>query len=162
MAITRYLWLLLLSIALISCNSDDDICDKGLGTPRLKIKFKTENNKLYQPDTLLIGVQLTDADTIKTVVSAIKPDSVLVPLRVDEQPYTDLYIRTQPNNPSEKTAVVRIHYTPKAEYVSPACGIRRLYEQVSASVQQAAAVKNVETNATSINNENQTPIYLIF
>lgn len=156
------LWIGLLGIVLCSCGNDDDICDKGLGTPRMKVKFKTENNKLYQPDTLVIGVKLTNSEDIKTVVSAIKPDSVLVPLRVDDQTYTDLYIRTQPNNKAEQLSVVRVNYTPRSEYVSPACGIRRLYNDLKSSVTQSASVKKVETNTSKIDNENPTHIYFIF
>lgn len=146
-------------LSLASCGGDDDICESGLSSPRMKLKFKDSSNKLYQPDTLIIGVKLTGEENIKTVVSALKPDSVLVPLRVDDTNFTDLYISTSTKGTPSK---VRVLYTPVSEYVSPACGMRRLYNDLSAVLENATPVKNIELNEKNVHDENKTHLYLIF
>ncbi len=65
MKLFKLVFVLGMLLSLASCGSDDDICESGLSSPRMKLKFKDSSNKLYQPDTLIIGVKLTGRRTLK-------------------------------------------------------------------------------------------------
>ncbi len=82
-----------------------------------------------------------------------------MPLRVDDTNFTDLYISTSAKGTPSK---VRVLYTPVSEYVSPACGMRRLYNDLSAVLENATPVKNIELNEKNVHDENKTHLYLIF
>lgn len=151
------LFLLICAVTLLSCNTDDDICISGEATPRLKMKFKTADNKLLQLDTLFVDVQYREG--IRNVVYTAKADSILLPLRVDDNAFTDIYIRRRKAGPQSK---VRINYTTQSEYVSPACGIKRTYKDVKYSLEKADPVTKVEPIQTEIINEEPTHLYLIF
>lgn len=151
------LFLLICTVTLLSCNTDDDICISGEATPRLEMKFKTADNKLLQLDTLFVDVQYREG--IRNVVYTAKADSILLPLRVDDNAFTDIYIRRRKAGPQSK---VRINYTTQSEYVSPACGIKRTYRDVTYSLEKADPVTKVEPIQTEIINEEPTHLYLIF
>jgi hypothetical protein len=157
MKIFKILPLVLYFFSMISCGSDDDICMSGDATPRMKIKFKTlETGKLKTLDSLYVDV---DYGT-KTVTSKqANADSILIPLRVDDNPYTDFSVRTSYNGTQSK---IRINYTSKTAYVSPACGVKKLYENVGAELITPDPVQKVETNQTAISDENKTVLYLDF
>ncbi|SDD99063.1 DUF6452 family protein [Riemerella columbipharyngis] len=155
-----FLFTIIASLMIYSCANDDDICENGLGTPRLKIKFKTEEGKITKPDSLYVGVKLDNTETIKTIAYGIaKPDSVLVPLRVDDSPYTEIYVSTRK---TQIPSIIKLNYTLSSQYVSVACGLRRLYENTSAVLEQASAVSKVEMVQKNITDETHTHLYLIF
>ena len=151
--------LLLIFLFLSSCSSDDDICIGGEATPRMKIKFKTKSSgKMKTMDSLFIAVDY-GAGPVAVFGSVVKTDSVLIPLRVDETPFTKMYVGT-----SRKTvnSEIKINYTTTSEYVSPACGIKKLYQNVNAVLEVPNAVVGVEQNQTQIIDENKTHIFLLF
>ena len=43
---------MILGFLLTSCENDDDVCVSGEATPRLKIKFKSADNKVLTLDSL--------------------------------------------------------------------------------------------------------------
>lgn len=144
-------------LLLVSCNTDDDICTSGEATPRAKIKFKDANNKLVELDSIYVDVDYGDG--MENIIAAAAVDSVLVPLRVDESLYTKIDIRTS----SEETAsTITIDYTTTNKYVSPACGVKKLYHDVTYTLENMDAVTDVESNQTQIIDENKTHFYLIF
>ena len=150
--------LLMTLILAVSCNSDDDICVSGEATPRLKMKFKeSQNNKLLKLNKLIVGVDYGEGE--KTVLSTTAVDSVLIPLRVDNNLYTDIFIQTEEKGPKSK---IRINYTSESQYVSPACGFKKLYKDVSATLVTPNPVTSSEQIKTEIINENPTHLYLIF
>lgn len=152
------IFLLLLALGTMACNSDDDICTSGEATPRLKLKFKNANNKEIKLDTLYIDINYGAG--VREVVAKASVDSVFVPLRVDNTGSTELNIYT--TKARTNGSVVRLNYTEKAEYVSPACGIRKLYQDLRSQLVTPNNVKNVELNQTEITNESKTHLYLIF
>ncbi len=77
---------------LTSCENDDDVCVSGEATPRLKIKFKSADNKVLTLDSLYLDVDYGN-NNVLTVVRAAKVDSALVPIRVDDAGFTELYVR---------------------------------------------------------------------
>ena len=60
---------------LTSCENDDDVCVSGEATPRLKIKFKSADNKVLTLESLYLDVDYGN-NNILTVVEATKVDSV--------------------------------------------------------------------------------------
>lgn len=159
---SRSLFFLILGIAIafctISCGGDDDICLAGEATPRMKIKFKSPEGKLKTLDSLYVGVEY-DAGKITPLFSGKNVDSLFIPLKVNDDTFTQVYFKTSSKG---KQAEVTIKYTPGFKYVSPACGIKRLYQNLDAAVTIADPVLGVEKNQTEIINEDKTHLYLIF
>ena len=155
----RYLFsFLFLSFFLVSCENDDDVCLSGEATPRVKIKFKSADNKLLTLDSLYLEVDYGGASLINVATKA-KVDSVLVPLRVDDNGFTEISIRrTKKGNKSK----VKLNYTTTSEYVSPACGFKKLYQNVAAKLETTNPVTKVELNQNQIINEDETHLYLVF
>ena len=141
-----------------SCANEDDVCTSGEGTARMKIKFKDTNNKIVKPDTLYIDVDYVKGK-VNVLSKAVAPDSALIPLRVDESTFTEIYIRKRKVGPAAK---IKLNYSIKSQYVSPACGIKRLYEGLGAELSTPNPVVGTQINLTEITDENKTHLYLIF
>jgi len=141
---------------MISCGGDDDICESGEGTPRMKIMFR-KGEKITKLDSLKIyvdyGVRTVDLGWSRNV------DSIFIPLRVDESPYTDLFVKTSKKGDSSK---IRVSYTRKSIYVSPGCGAKLNYENVSGQLLKPTPVIKVESGQNFIQDEQKTNIYLGF
>ena len=149
---------LILGFLLTSCENDDDVCVSGEATPRLKIKFKSADNKVLTLDSLYLDVDYGN-NNVLTVVRAAKVDSALIPIRVDDAGFTELYVRkTKKGNVSK----IKLNYNTSSEYVSPACGFKRLYQNLSGSLETANPVTKVELNQNQIINENKAHLYLVF
>lgn len=158
MRIYSILSLIFLSLLLSSCNSDDDICTSGEATPRVKIKFKNQaTGKLKTLDSLYVTVDYGNGKTDSLVRA--KVDSVLLPLRIDDAGFTEIQVKISKNGPQSK---LRYIYQSRAEYVSPACGVRKLYDNVSATLLSTNPVQAVENSESQITNENKTHTYLLF
>lgn len=155
----KYLTIIILLCSLVmltSCGGDDDICESGEGTPRMKIKFK-KAGKEAKLDSIKVfvnyGSNIVDFGWQRNV------DSVFVPLRVDDSPYTDLFIKTTTTADSSK---VRVNYTTKSIYVSPGCGMKRNYENLQSQLLLPTTVVSVEPGQNFIENEEKTNLYLNF
>lgn len=143
---------------LTSCENDDDVCVSGEATPRLKIKFKSADNKVLTLDSLYLDVDYGN-NNILTVVKAAKVDSALIPIRVDDAGFTKLYVRKTKKGSVSK---IKLNYNTTSEYVSPACGFKRLYQNLTGTLETANPVTNVELNQNQIINENKAHLYLVF
>ena len=143
---------------LTSCENDDDVCVSGEATPRLKIKFKSADNKVLTLDSLYLDVDYGN-NNILTVVRAAKVDSALIPIRVDDAGFTELYVRKTKKGSVSK---IKLNYNSTSEYVSPACGFKRLYQNLSGTLETANPVTKVELNQNQIINENKAHLYLVF
>jgi hypothetical protein len=152
----RLLSFLILSVIMISCGGDDDICESGEGTPRMKIMFKNAD-KITTLDSLKVYVDY-GATTVDLGWSR-NADSILVPLRVDDSPFTDLYVKRTKKGDSSK---VRVSYGTKSIYVSPGCGAKLNYENVSGQLLKANPVIKLEPGQNFIENEDKTNLYLVF
>ncbi|RZJ46189.1 MAG: hypothetical protein EOO19_10575 [Chryseobacterium sp.] len=152
----RLLSFFILSLMMISCGGDDDICESGEGTPRMKIMFK-KADKITTLDSLKIYVNY-GARTVDLGWSR-NADSILIPLRVDDSPYTEFFVKTQRKGDSSK---VRINYSTKSVYVSPGCGAKLNYENVSGQLLKSNPVVKVESGQNFIQNEEKTNLYLVF
>lgn len=149
---------MILGFLLTSCENDDDVCVSGEATPRLKIKFKSADNKVLTLESLYLDVDYGN-NNILTVVEATKIDSVLVPIRVDDAGFTELYVRKTKNG---KVSKIKLNYNTTSEYVSPACGFKRLYQNLTGTLETANPVTKVELNQNQIINENKAHLYLVF
>lgn len=145
---------------LFSCGGDDDICEGGEGTPRMKFSFLTEaTGKERTMDSLYVAVDYGSGKVQLGAQTNIK--SRVVPLRVDNSPYTDVYFRTRIKGAESK---VRVNYTTRSTYVSPGCGIKVNYENLNSVLDPATTtpVKSIEAGQNFIENENKTNLYLLF
>ena len=159
MKLFKILSLFLIMITLGSCGGDDDICIGGEASPRIKMKFKTKDNgKLKTLDSLFVKVDYGQG-SIPYVNSFARVDSIIVPLRVDDTPFTKIFVGT---TKIKIDSEITVKYTTKSEYVSPACGIKRVYENLSSELTVPSAVKGLEQNQTQIIDENKTHLYLLF
>ena len=149
---------LILGFLLTSCENDDDVCVSGEATPRLKIKFKSADNKVLTLDSLYLDVDYGN-NNVLTVVKAAKVDSALIPIRVDDVGFTELYVRKTKKGSVSK---IKLNYNTTSEYVSPACGFKRLYQNLSGTLETANPVTKVELNQNQIINENKAHLYLVF
>lgn len=152
----KFIIFISLLTSVVSCGGDDDICDSGEGTPRMKIMFKNAD-KITTLDSIKVfadlGSGIVDFGWNRNV------DSVFVPLRVDESPYTDIYIKTTTQEDSSK---VRVNYSTKSIYVSPGCGVKKNYENLSSVLSLPNSVIKIEPGQNFIENEDKTNLYLIF
>ncbi|MCS3871543.1 hypothetical protein J3D55_004459 [Chryseobacterium ginsenosidimutans] len=145
---------------LFSCGGDDDICESGEGTPRMKVSFKTfENGKEKTLDSLYVAVDYGSGKV--QLGGQAKITSRIIPLRVDDSPYTDIYFRTTNKGTESK---VRINYTTKSVYVSPGCGVKKTYENLNSVLDPTTTipVKSIEAGQNFIENEDKTNLYLLF
>lgn len=152
----RLFFLLTLSFLVLSCGGSDDICESGEGTPRMKVSFKN-GDKLTTLDSLKVYVDLGNS----TVDLGWKTnaESILVPLRVDNAPYTEMYIKTGNKQDSSK---VRVTYNTKTQYVSPGCGVKMNYTDLNGELLIPNSVIKIENGQNFIENEEKTNLYLIF
>lgn len=157
MKFLSYFLFTLLAFTIASCGGDDDICESGEGTPRLKIRFKNQNNQLRTVDTLYVSADL-GAGKI-SLGKNINIDSLLIPLRVDDAPYTDLFFKTRL---SQAESTVRVQYSTTAKYVSPGCGFKKTYQNLSAQLLLSNIIKNTDVAEQNIENEDKTHLFLIF
>lgn len=158
----KFLKLFLLSLFLLSvfsCGSDDDICIGGEATPRMKLKFKTKaTGKVKTLDSLFINVDY-GSGPVSVIATTSKTDSVLIPLRVDEQAFTKIFVGL---SRTAITSELQFNYTTKSEYVSPACGIKKTYDEISGVVEVPTPVLDLEKNQTQIIDESKTHFFLLF
>jgi len=145
--------------AFISCDQESDICTEG-GTPRMKMKFK-KLDKLFTVDSLTVSVLLSNSDTIKVLANAKKVDSVLIPMKINGDRFTDILIKLDPKSDINYSKI-RIEYDEKLEYASPGCGMRKLYDSLFARFIKHDLATGIEINSNQIHDENTTAIYLIF
>ncbi|AKK72119.1 hypothetical protein OK18_05250 [Chryseobacterium gallinarum] len=143
---------------LFSCGGDDDICESGEGTPRMKVAFiSIKSGKPMTVDSLNVAV---DYGSGKVDLGwQTKIDSRLIPLRVDDSPYTDVYFKVSTKGTESK---VRINYTTRSTYVSPGCGIKKNYDNLSSQLITPNPVQNLEEGLNQIENEDKTNLYLLF
>lgn len=154
----KYWFLFLFGLFILSsCEGDDDVCITGEATPRMKVKFKSSDGRVARLDSLYLDVNYGSQPV--SILKAKDVDSVLIPLRVDNNIFTEILLKTRNKGPVSK---VKITYTLKSEYVSPACGFKRLYENVNGTLETANPVLKVERNQEQIINENTTHFYFTF
>lgn len=152
----KFILFILALSSVISCGGDDDICESGEGTPRMKISFR-KGNQISVLDSIKIYADLGTG--IIDLGWKLKVDSVFVPLRVDDSPFTDIYVRTTTQEDSTR---VRINYTTKSIYVSPGCGVKRNYENVNSVLSTPNSLKSVEQGQNFIENEDKTNLFFNF
>ena len=154
----RLFFVFTILFTLFSCGSDDDICLGGEATPRMKLKFKTQlTGKLKTLDSLYIKVDYGNGPV--SVIAVARVDSVLIPLRVEDVPFTKIYVSLLKN---KSTSEIKINYTTKTQYVSPACGIKKIYENAEPVLEVPNPVLSIEKNQNQIIDESKTHFYLLF
>lgn len=148
---------ILLTLLCVYCSNDDDICTSGEATPRLKMKFRTSEGKEKTLDSLYLNVVYGSGE--KTVIKAADVDSVLIPLRVDDQLSTEFTVRLNSNGPESR---IKLNYTTESQYVSPACGIKRLYKNLDPVIENTDPVEEIIKVQNEITSEEKSHLYLVF
>lgn len=148
-------WLILFS--LLSCGADDDICLSGEATPRMKLKFKTQDNRLTRVPRIIVGVDYGNGERL--VVDRTMADSILIPIRVDNVNFTDVFVRTSETG---ATSRIRLNFSSESQYVSPACGFKKTYRNLTSTLQTSNPVTKIEQNQTDIIDEKGTHLFLVF
>lgn len=159
MKLLKFFLLGLCLISLFSCTGDDDICIGGEATPRMKLKFKTKaTGKLKTMDSLFINVDYGNGQ-VPVIATTTKTDSIFIPLRVDENPFTEIYVGL---SRTAITSKIKVNYTTTTQYVSPACGIKKNYENLNSVLEIPNPVLELEQNQTQITDESKTHLFLLF
>jgi Family of unknown function (DUF6452) len=147
----------LLLQSLCSCEQND-ICTEGK-TPKLNIQFLNSEGKLSRRDSIYVDVDFGQAAP-KTVLQVSNVESILVPLRVDDAPETKLWIYTRKKGTKDQ---ITLQYKPVNEYVSPACGVRKIYQNVGVSLPNAPQnIKSYKLSTNEITNETASHLLLTF
>lgn len=151
--------LMLLGTVAFSCNAEDDICQSTESTPRMKVKFKTQSTgRLKTLDSVFVSADL-GAGFTPVIAQKYKTDSIYLPLRIDGTPFTRYQFRLS----RQATATgFQLNYTTEKVYVSPACGYKLLYHNLTAAADNGGPVKGTEVAAQNILDENKTNIFLLF
>ncbi|MBD8083814.1 hypothetical protein [Chryseobacterium caseinilyticum] len=153
----KYTFLIFCLGTVVSCGGDDDICESGEGTPRMKIKFRNAGGQLRTVDSLYLRVDY--GNRIVDFGRTVNADSLIVPLRVDESPFTDLYFKTRRTEVESK---VRVNYTTTSKYVSPGCGVKKTYQNVNSQLVTPGKVTAAANGQNFIENEDKTNLFLTF
>ena len=88
---------------LSSCQGDDDVCVSGEATPRMKVKFKSADGRVATLDSLYVDINYGSG--LVNVIKAKSIDSVTIPLRVDNNPFTEISLRTTNKGNSSKVKI---------------------------------------------------------
>ncbi len=159
MKFLKILFLFFGLMAVVSCGSEDDICLGGEATPRMKIKFKTKSTgKTRTLDSVFVKVDYGNGP-VQVISRVAKTDSIFVPLRVDDATFTKVYVGLARN---AITSEIQVNYITKSSYVSPACGVKKIYENVQNSLLVPNPVVEIEQNQNQITDESKTHLFLLF
>lgn len=154
----RLVGFLLILFFFTSCTSDDDICVSGEATPRMKVNFRDfEGNRELQVDTLFVAVDYGEGK--KDIIAQAKVDSIFIPLRVDNANATDVYVKTRTEG---EESHIKISYQTDQSYVSPACGFKKLYKEVSLEIDNIGPVRRVDQLQPEIINEDNAHFTFVF
>lgn len=151
----KFLLIIFTASTMVSCGGDDDICESGEGTPRMKVKFRNLGGQLKTVDSLYLRVDY--GTRIVDFGKTTNADSLLVPLRVDDSPFTEMYFKTRKTQAESK---VRVNYTTTATYVSPGCGVKKTYQNVGSQLITPNIVTTIANGQNTIENEDKTNLFL--
>ncbi len=148
--------LIVFLIALFSCQ-EDDVCVDG-STPNLVVKLKNAlDSSNYFIDTLLVTYKNSENQT--DTLRMIETDSFQIPLRIDNGDIGFSFFSSLSNNSQDSLAM---HYTPSEEFVSKACGLKKIYENVSYQWIENVEIQNFEVLQPNITNSNEVHLYLYY
>lgn len=171
--------ILIITIALISCERDD-ICAEGTSTtPQLKVEFydATEPDDLKSVARLTVyGEGLVSNPTEPsgaTLVFNTNSNAVDLPLKVNDEGIVtssrfvlekDTNLRLDTENPETSNLdVVEISYIPQFEYVSRACGYKSIFTdlQISVEVDGDNWIEDIQIIESNVTNENTVHVYIL-
>ena len=108
-------------------------------------------------DSLFINVDYGNGPI--QLVAKSRVDSVLIPLRVDDVPFTKIFVGI---TRKAVTSQIKVNYTTNSQYVSPACGVKKIYENLTSVLEVSNPVLDLEQNQNQITDESKTHFYLLF
>lgn len=156
--------LMLLCVFFWSCESDD-LCEHTVNTPRLVVRFYDANATSTTKPVNKLLVYGKDNPTILTNTTT---DSVAFPLKVTSLSTTYVLVSDAEYNTASSTltsgnvATITFTYNIEEEFVNKACGMKVVYNTLSATVENAGSswIKSVNIKNTNVKNESTAQIQL--
>ena len=143
-------------VMLTACESDE-LCDHKVNTPRLVVRFYDPNN-LRTPFSVA-NLTVYGQGNTTPLVSEVSVDSLALPLRLENP---TVYILEKKVGTTTSTATLTLTYTPEESFVSKACGIKVIYNTLSATIEDANTswLKGVNIKNRTVDNEKRAHIHL--
>ena len=123
----------------------------------MKVKFKSADGRVATLDSLYIDINYGSG--LVNVIKAKSIDSVTIPLRVDNNPFTEISLRTTNKGNSSK---IKNNVFFKIRICFSDIWLQRLYENVGGTLVTPNPVIKIEQNQDLIIDENKTHFYFIF
>ena len=139
--------ILLLFVALTSCEKDDICPGDSSTTARLYINFYSSTNPENPKNVFKFRVQGIGNDQVLADYNAVTSNKVYLPLKTTENQtqfrlHNDYAVNNNgtPEDTSDdyitgKEDIITISYNTKLEYVSKACGYKTVFENVTITVE---------------------------
>ena len=150
--------ILLAIISFASCEKDD-ICVEG-NTPLLVIRFygavATQVTKKV-PSLRIVG--LGENTTVNTIVDRSSLDSIALPLKINENPTSFLFIENSADDENGfengNIDTVTFNYKTKEVFISRACGYIANYEELEGSLTPDTSnwIKTISTIDSTVTNQ---------
>jgi len=152
--------IIILSIFAIQSCQDDDICIDAI-TPRMIISFrdKTTNAELKMDSVNVYRLNTSTNNWERIYFSALK-STIEINLNVNDETSTQLRVSQFYQNSTSIYDNVSVSYENSDEFLSKACGFKRVYKNVSILLNTNTLFSNSEQNTTEISDESQTHLYL--
>ncbi|MDO5104596.1 DUF6452 family protein [Capnocytophaga sp.] len=157
--------LLLTGLATLSSCESDELCEHKVNTPRLIVRFHNEksvsNTKVV--DNLIVYGEGNDL-----ILTNASTDSIALPLKIEKPSTTYIMVSNSVYDANSGTitsgnvATVTFTYNIEEEFVSRACGIKVVYNTVSATVENIGNswIKSINIKNTNVRNESNAQIHL--
>ena len=153
----KTLCLLITVLVMLTACESDELCDHKVNTPRLVVRFYDPNN-LRTPFSVA-NLTVYGQGNTTPLVSEVSVDSLALPLRLENP---TVYILEKKVGTTTSTATLTLTYTPEESFVSKACGIKVIYNTLSATIEDANTswLKGVNITNTTVDNEKRAHIHL--
>lgn len=153
----KTLCLLITVLVMLTACESDELCDHKVNTPRLVVRFYDPNN-LRTPFSVA-NLTVYGQGNTTPLVSEVSVDSLALPLRLENP---TVYILEKKVGTTTSTATLTLTYTPEESFVSKACGMKVIYNTLSATIEDANTswLKGVNIKNTTVDNEKRAHIHL--
>ncbi len=155
---------MLIITAFWACESDE-LCEHSVNTPRLVVRF---HNASSTSNTKTVNNLIVYGEGNNTILTNASTDSIALPLKVEALSTTYVMISDAVYNTASGTitsgnvATITFTYNIEEEFVSRACGIKAIYNTLSATVENAGSswIKSINIKNTNVRNESSAQIQL--
>ncbi len=155
--IFKNLSLILIILFVIGCE-EDDVCI-GEASPNWVVKIKNQQTQLA--DTLdTLYVEYRDSDDVLDTLKLYQVDSFQVPLRIDGGAIGFGFISSLQDDAVKDS--ISMNYESEEEYVSKACGLKKVFKNVSYIEHSLDSIQSIESLTPQISNDDEVHIVLYY